>query len=224
MKHFLITVLLLPIILYSQENSTNSKVKLGFYALPEMNDLISNNALGNQLESKPKLGFSIGVNTEFALGKKVTLRTGLGYGFKNYSTIQSGLIFGDDIDPQIGYLSSSKMKQHVTFSELQVPINFLFKLSKHFFIATGVDVNIAIAGKSERQIIKDNGEKYWLSDKKFGPLVNFSPMLSVGYDFALSENTNLMIEPILKLYLREYIIPTTSLYNYGIRITYNFGI
>ena len=47
----------------------------------------------------PKMGVSAGLNVSFHLSNQISLRTGLGYGFKHFNHTQTGLIFGTDFNP-----------------------------------------------------------------------------------------------------------------------------
>jgi len=220
MKKILCLLLLLPNLLFSQESSSASKINLGVFVLPEMNHLYLYST--DWESSKAKLGFSAGVNVEFTLGNKVSLRAGLGYGFKRYIHILDDLVFGQDINPQQGTLSTSRLEQRVSFGEMQLPVIFQFKFSKHFFIAGGIEFNAAFANTSKREIKNDLGSIYALSDTQNKSSVNLAPSLSIGYVLPISNKSELVIEPMFKFYLLEYIFPSSNLYNYGIKFTYNF--
>lgn len=91
---------------FSQSDSSPThKINFGLSITPEFNNLIVGNPVGQE-SIKSKISFSVGINFEFYLTKKSSIRTGIGYGKKKYNHTQSGLAFGTDIDKYL--LASSK--------------------------------------------------------------------------------------------------------------------
>lgn len=218
MNKLFLTLLFLPFLSFAQEKSDDSKIGFGFYLLPEMNGLTTANPVGTETVGS-KLGGSAGLNLEFRLTQKIALRTGLGYGLKNYNHLHEGLIFNSDIDPQNGFQTESRMESSITYSELQVPLLFQYKLNSNVFFALGLELNTSFADKSERIIYYGNGDIEQLENTT-GTLLNFAPMLSIGF---IVPNSNFIIEPLFKYYIKEYLVPMSNQYNYGLKITYNLG-
>lgn len=218
MNKLFLTLLFLPLLSFSQEKNDDSKIDFGFYVLPEMNGLTTANPVGTET-AHSKFGFSAGLNLEIRLTPKISLRTGLGYGFKNYNHLHEGLIVNSDINPQNGIQSVSRIESSITHSELQLPLLFQYKLNPNVFYTLGLELNTSFADKSERMIYYGNGEIDQL-EPKTGALLNYAPTLSLGF---IVPDSNFIIEPFFKYNMKEYLIPMSNQYDYGLKITYNLG-
>ncbi len=214
MKNLLLSLLLIPFLSFSQED--NSKFSLGFLISPELNGLITKNPVGKETV-KEKMGFSLGLNLEFRFTKTIALRSGLGYGLARYSHFHEGLIFGTDINPQSGFISESKLESKISYSEVQLPVLLQVKFNPHFFTAVGFELNGAFADNSKRIIHLGNGTNTTLANKD-GVMMNYALMISFGF---IVPNTQLSIEPMLKYYFKEHIIPEAKHYTLGLKMTYN---
>jgi len=217
MNKLFFTILFLPLFSFAQEKDA-AKFDLGFYVLPEMNGLTTKNPGGTETVQS-KLGFSAGLNVEFRLTQKISLRTGIGYGLKNYNHSHTGLIFNSDVDPQ-GTTTESKMESSISYSEVQIPLLFQYKITPNVFFTLGLELNTSFADKSERTIYYGDGNVEQLENAD-GTTFNFSPTLSLGY---IVPNSQFMIEPMFKYDLKEYIVPMSNHYNYGLKIIYNIGL
>jgi hypothetical protein len=208
--------------IFSQSDElSNRKMNVGFSITPEFNSLIVGNLVGKE-NVTPKIGFSSGISFEFHVSERSTLRTGIAYGKKRYNHTHSKLIFGSDIDPQTGYISESKIESKVTFSELQIPLVYQYELNKNkFFVAGGIELIYPFSNNSERTIFYGNGFTENLS-KSTNNEINFAPVLSFGYLLPVSQKLKLSIEPMVKFYLKEYIITESNLYNLGLKTTLLF--
>lgn len=240
MKTKLITLLILShtAIAFSQSDITkinSTKVKIGLYILPEMNTLNfqeeAQEQIGNQLDiymqnSKSKIGISAGVNFEYHLTKKTSVRTGLGFGQKNYSHTKFGQPLGYSFtySPRWGYPYGYTIESNVKFSEFQVPFIFQHEIIENrFFIAAGIEINYQFSNNSLRIIYDPLGNTQKMVNLNENVL-NFAPTLSIGYKVNVSDKLSISIEPMLKYYLKEYIIINSHLYNYGLKTTFNFKI
>ena len=204
------------------ESSADRKVAYGLSITPEFNSLIAGNPVGQE-SVKSQLGFSAGFNVEFQLSKKSSIRTGIGYGLKNYEHTQSGLIFGSDINPVTGVVSESKLESKIAFSELQIPLIFKYEFKENkFFVTGGMEFIYPFANNSERVIYYGTGNTEKLSNSNNTKSVNLAPVISLGYNFTVSDKLSISIEPMFKYYLKEYIIIESNLYNYGLKTTLNF--
>jgi len=222
MKKLIQILLLAPFTIYSQEKTTVSKTNIGFSVTPEFNSLMTGNRV-EQENIKSKFGFSTALNLEFKLTPKTSIRTGVGYGKKKYDVIQSGLVFGSDINPQTGFSANeSKLESQVSFSEMQIPLIFNYELNNpEFFIAGGMEITYSFGNNSEKTIYYGSGDIEKLSSSNENGL-NFAPVLSVGYKVPVSDKASISIEPMFKYYLKEYISVYSHLYNVGLRTTFTF--
>ena len=114
-------MLLLPVLSLGQEKQENSKFDIGFYILPEINGLITGNPTGRETVSA-KFGGAAGLNLAYRFTSKLSLRTGLGFGVRNYEHVHEGLIFNSDISPNDGFISESSIVSSISYSEIQLPI------------------------------------------------------------------------------------------------------
>jgi len=212
---------------FSQSDSADRisahKINVGLSITPEFNNLTLNNPIGQET-MKSEIGFSAGINLEFHIAKNASIRTGFGYGKKNYNHTQNGLIFGTDIDPLAGVISESKIESKISFSEMQIPLLFQYELKENkFFIAGGIEITYPFSNNSERTIYYGNGNTEKITNSKTNSL-NFAPVLSIGYKLPVSKKSSVSVEPMFKYYLKEYVIIASHLYNYGLKVTFNFGM
>lgn len=197
------------------------KLNFGLSVIPELNQLIVGNPVGQE-SVKAKMGLSAGFTLEFRLSEKSFIRSGIGCGKKNYDHTHSGLIFGNDIDPQTGLISTSRVESNVSFFELQIPLIFHYYVKENtFFIGGGIEAIYPIVNNSVRTIYYGNGDVEILSNTTENG-INVAPVISFGYKQPLSDRLSLSIEPMFKYYLLEYIIGESNLYNLGLKTTLNF--
>jgi hypothetical protein len=219
MRFLTLIFILLQSLAFSQTESKNS---FGFYFQPELTGVFARKySSGGKDVVKKKLGVSVGFNFNRKLSEKVVFRTGIGYGFKNCESNQTGLIFGSDIDPQQGYISESRIEGKIQFHEIHLPLLFQFKIYKNFHINVGLELSKAFADNSSRTIFYGNGEIEKMSSNNV-LLFNGAPLLSVLYQIPLKNDAFVSIEPFCKLYARPYLFNDVGMYNFGLRL--NYGI
>jgi hypothetical protein len=207
--------------IFAQSNLSDRKIQFGFSLTPEFNDLKVSNLLGQESVA-PRIGVSTGLNVAFHLSNKISLRTGLGYGFKNYNHTQTGLIFSSDLNPITGVNTTSSIESKVSFRELQIPLVFQYELKENkFSISVGMEITQPITNQSERIVYYGNGTTDILPNPTQNGL-NFAPVLSLGYLLPLTDQLSISIEPMFKYYLKDYIISGSNLMNYGLRTTLHF--
>jgi hypothetical protein len=206
---------------FAQSTLSDRKIRFGFSLSPEFNDLKVGNVLGQESVA-PKMGLSAGLNVAFHLSNKISLRTGLGYGFKHYNHTHAGLIFGTDLNPITGVNTTTTVESKVGFSELQIPLVFQYELKENkIFIAGGMEITKPFANQSERTVYYGNGTTDVLSNPTQNGL-NFAPVFSIGYLLPVTDQLSISIEPMFKYYLKTYIIAGSNLFNYGLRTTIHF--
>jgi hypothetical protein len=206
---------------FAQSTLTVRKIQFGLSLSPEFNDLKVGNLVGQESVA-PKIGVSAGLNVAFHLSHQISLRTGLGYGFKHFNHTQTGLIFGTDLNPITGVNTTSTIESKVSFSEFQIPFVFQYELKENkILIAGGLECTRPFANQSERTVYYGNGTTEVLSNPTQNEL-NFAPVLSLGYLLPVTDQLSISIEPMFKYYLKTYIIAGSNLFNYGLRTTICF--
>lgn len=220
MRFLTLIFILFQTLAFSQ---TESKKSIGFYIQPHLTGVFThkNMPVGEDSVSK-KLGVAVGFNFNRKLSEKVVFRTGIGYGFINSVSNQTGLIFSTDIDPQQGYISESRIEGKIQFHEVHIPVSFQFKIYKNFHINVGLEISKAFADNSSRTIYYGNGDVEKMETNNV-LLFNGAPLLSVLYQFPLKNQAFVSIEPYCKLYARPYLFNDVGMYNFGLRLNYGFS-
>jgi len=176
----------------------------------------------DSIEILPKAGFSAGLNLEFSLTPKLSLRTGLGYGQKNLGINHNGLIFNSDLDLTgggMGTTSRAELRYH--YNEIQLPVLFQYEMIEdRFFVSAGTELIYAMPGNSERTIYYGNGtvEKSHIESYD---RVNVCVSISSGYKFHFAGNLNLTVEPMFRYCLIPYPINDGVVYSFGLKTTLN---
>jgi len=201
---------------------TESKNAFELYFQPDLTGVFARKypTGGKDIVNK-KPGVSVGFSYNRKMSEKVFFRIGIGYGFKNCFSKQTGFIFGSDIDPQQGVISESRIESKIQFQEIQLPVSFQFKILNNFYFNVGLELSKAFADNSTRTLIYGNGDMEKLSSTNV-LLFNGAPTLSVSYKIPLKNQTFLNIEPYYKLYARPYLFNDVGMYNFGLRL--GFGI
>lgn len=206
---------------FAQSTLSDRKIQFGFSLTPEFNNLKLSNVLGQESVS-PKMGLSAGLNVAFHLSNKISLRTGLGYGFKNYNHTHAGLIFGTDLNPTTGVNTTTTVESKISFRELQIPLVFQYELKENkFSVSVGMEITKPFANQSERIVYYGNGTTDILPNPTQNGL-NFAPVLSLGYLHPVTDQLCISIEPMIKYYLKTYIVAGSNLVNYGLRTSIHF--
>ena len=221
MKRILPAFLFIPFFSFSQAETGTTRWNAGLFVLPEINALAVQSMAGTQTVD-PGFGFSAGLALEFEVSDQLSLRSGLGYGLKKYNHLHEGLIFNSDIDPQQGVVSESRLESEIAFSEIQLPFLIQYRPVPRFFVAGGVEFNAPFADRSHRIIYYGNGDVEELNNENI-PVINYGPLISFGYRQPFGDHSSLLIEPMVKYYINEYLVPQSRLSNYGLRLTYLFG-
>ena len=207
--------------IFAQSNLSDRKIYYGFSLCPELNYLKMGNLVGQESVA-PRIGVSAALNVAFHFSNKISLRTGLGYGFKNYNHTHAGLIFGTDLNPTTGVNTTTTVESKITFSEFQIPLVFQYELKENrFFIAGGMEITKPFANQSERIVYYGNGTTDFLPNPTQNDL-NFAPVLSLGYLLPVTDQLCISIEPMFKYYLKTYIVAGSNLFNYGLKTTIHF--
>lgn len=120
-------------------DGSEHRIKFGLAITPEYNNLRVKNLVGQESVAT-KIGFSTSLQVEFCLTNSISLRSGFGYGLKNYYHTHSGLIFGTDLNPVTGVNTTTTVESEVSFSEFQIPLIFQYELKENkLFISGGME-------------------------------------------------------------------------------------
>ena len=209
-------LLLYPKVIFAQENKPNNKFTFDISVTPELNVLLVDERL--QQRSKTRFGLSSSFNLKYRLSKNWIFRTGVGYGIKRYDYIKDDFKFAI-LDPVKGFISTSEIVTKFSFAEFQLPIMFQMDIADHkYFISSGIELIRFLKNTSKSTLYHDNGDREELSDISNKAMSNFAVVLGLGYNLKIPNTFKASIEPILKLYYKEYIIEHSQLCNLGLRI------
>lgn len=209
MKHLLILfITILSLNASGQTSEQITKISIGFTLSPDYsfrtiksND--DNSTTRQTIKDRndreiAKFGYSTGLNITFHFSNHIGLETGVQYANKGYKTKEMDLIF-EQPDP------SPPKKATIVYSYqyLGIPIiaRFTFGKSKiRFTSGAGIMTNFLINTKNTAHYKYANGktekksETYAADFKK----VNFSPLLSLGVDYKISDKIHVSAEPTFK--------------------------
>ncbi|TNF50358.1 MAG: PorT family protein [Bacteroidetes bacterium] len=216
MKNLIFMIAMLPVFGIAQKYSSNQK--LSVYLTPEINGLmISSSDLtqGYDLSSKSKSGFSLGIDMERKLADKLSLRTGLGYGYKrcfheigNWETLY---------DPKVGVLDAIQQTDF-ELHEVQVPISVKYDLFDRWYVSAGIETNYIFYNSSNEITIASDGHRENFKSH-LDVRVNIAPMISLGYYIP---KIKLSVEPQFNYYLFRNLTFQSNFYRFGMKMSYHF--
>ena len=214
MKLVVSLLFLIPTSLFAQQNG--GEWHFGISGGPETSAI----TIQNEFESTvAEYGFFGGLSIGFNLATSFTWQTGIYYGVKNINYTQGGLIFDADIDPEAGVTGNSERHTNMTLTEIEIPLQIKYFFYKSFYARTGLGLNFLNERAVENRVDHSDGTTTALaSDPRSS--VNTSAIIGMGYMQPIGEKFNFNIEPYIKYYFRDNIIPTTHLYNIGLKATF----
>ncbi len=196
------------------------RFQTGVYLSYEVSGLIVRSDV-YETKTTPKSGFSMGVLGAYQFNERNSIHLGLGYGFKRYFIKQDGVTFGSDIDPQMGFVSSSTLTTDVRFKELQIPVLFKHEFKENnWFITGGLEFLFLHANKMEQKI--ENNDFFTSTTNQKSVFYNVTPVIGAGYQFRLSNQLQASVEPTLKMYIFEHMVSNSSILQGGLRMTVFF--
>jgi len=221
MRNFIVACCFLPILLNAQVPKVKSKPVRSIYLLP---NLMSLNYTMTDIQQAwaPKAGISVGLQVKLKIVNDFFLRTGLGYGFKGYRNMETGLRFGSTINPMTWVVSESKIETKGVFHELQLPLALQYDFKEdRFFIAVGADFVAQMGHTAKTQYLYGDGTKDFSSFENKSQL-NIASTLSMGYAMPLNQHYTLSIAPTFSYYVKEWILHDSQMYNYGIKLLLDY--
>ncbi|NOQ73687.1 MAG: outer membrane beta-barrel protein [Crocinitomix sp.] len=211
MKNIIALLFLFPLSLVAQQNG--GEWHLGISGGPEVSAMTIQNV---DESSTAKYGFTSGLTIAYNINPKLTWQSGISFGIKNINHTQSGLTFGSDIDPTTGFTGSSVLTRKIQLSDVEIPVQMKYFFFKQFYARTGVGINFLNEKSVEGKINHSDGTISELLIKSLDSYINYSATLGFGYMQPIGDKLNFNIEPFIKYYLRDNIIPITHLYNIGL--------
>ena len=210
MKKLVTLLFLIPLTLLAQQNAP--EWHLGISIKPEVSAMTIHD---KDESSKAEYGFTGGLTLGYNIAPSLTFETGIYYGIKNISHSQGGLIFGSDIDPQAGVLGTSELIREVQLNDIEIPIQAKYFFFKQLYFRSGLGINLLSERSFENRINHSDGTTTTIvSDPE--SYLNYSATIGIGYMQPIGEKMNFNIEPFIKYYFRDNIIPITHLYNIGL--------
>lgn len=181
----------------------------------------------NQIEI-PKFGYTLGVNIETKLTDKLFLETGIAYSNKGYRTKKLELF---------GFGSNSTKSTHIrgvySHHYIEVPLLFNYSVGEKkikFTSSIGLGVNYLVTSLLKKTIYYEDGSKESETNLMDDDLVkynnlNLSPLLGIGMEYQITNNSKIKILPIFSYGLLKIIdAPISSnLWSTGIQLGYYFG-
>ena len=193
-------------------------------------------ALRNKSE-KYKIGYSAGVNLSYNFSKHFGVEAGLQYANIGYSGGAFDYVFGDQVASRNGAVYSSglydlpyvsKIVRHHTFLDLPIRAILYFGKNKIRFVA-GMGAALSFAIKESRTVIFE-GNSSLKKQQQATPYdynaFNFSPIVSAGIDYRLTNKWSLKLEPTFRYGLMKIIdMPVTAyLWTCGLNMSCSFAI
>lgn len=173
----------------------------------------------------PSFGYSAGLNFYYQINRLISIETGIQYSRRGYQTIPLPTIYNFDYDPAIA-------TSYIYFTYLDFPlrVNYTFLKSKFQIIAsTGVVFNYL--QQVSYKTVPENPTSIFpiqirVSQYPYNK-INYSPIVSLGLKYNISNRINLRAEPIFRYGLlntdsKSYAF--THLWTAGLNLSLNFGL
>ena len=230
-KIFLI-LLIIPAFAFSQVKSTIdfvSGIEYSYRILKTTNDeLITNVILDNREGETGKINFRLGFNFNQRLSEKIFLKSGVrlaSVGYKGEK--RTGLIWGSEIDPNLGYQLDPNLPHESQFIHdywfIEIPIIGRYEFNNRKitpFIEAGISPNVYITSKTKiKTDISSNVEFYDETKLNFNRM-HLAVNLSFGLNYQLSPKWILFGQPVFRYHFTKLVEAPIKeyLYNYGIEL------
>ncbi len=221
MKQYLILLTaLLSINVFAQEAKRKNTIGIGFFVAPEVNGVFLKGKISGQ-SIQPGIGFSGGLDASFAFGEHLLLRTGIGYGYRQFDYVLEDLIFSTTI---LNNEPPSTARYEMAFHEIQIPVLVHYKFSIPLFIGGGVELPLTFKAPSYRTLNEIPSEGYTTTRYDFTTPLNAVIQLSIGYQFQFKEKYYLMVEPVFRHYLRSFSVPNGNFYSAGLKMSFRMNV
>lgn len=191
----------------AEEEVTEQKFHFGAYAGINATSGKAKDAIFTQngITSKivPGYGFDLGLIGQYALSKILSLELAPGYSQQSLSVEVDGIVFGSDIDPVLGIISSSSLTSNLTMNSINLPFYARFQvLDERLSIFSGAEYHFIFNGNSETKTILGNGT-VTTSGGGYLASSNASIPLGLGWKFKLKNDLSLGFD----LKANYYVLP-----------------
>ena len=196
--NYLILVLLTLIAQQLSSQESEKRNHFGFGITPQLGVIEQHNE--GQYESKPQLSITIDANVIRKLSDRVELHAGLGLQKAKLSQRDYSPLFPSDHDGMGGAdFKKSYYEIPVDYVAIGIPVSFQFKFSdrpSYFFLNVGLQVRQVLHSKENFQLIESGLVTHQLDYEDLNinlRKTQFFTMGTVGYKFALKENSSVSI-------------------------------
>lgn len=205
-----IIFILSTVFCFGQSDSTSSKreIRVMIISSPDYTYRLSTPKVPNESD-KPALRYRLGVDIEYELRKKLFLKSGVRYVCSGYLYVPpdwSKLTFGDFIDIRTNLVYDPWNEEIATFNqndfyyhEIEIPLAI-----KYYPLKTGFNINAGISCQylfnTTETIPLKSGQTTTLANHNFTKYI-LSTNLGIGYDFLISSEFILSLNPVFRLNL-----------------------
>jgi hypothetical protein len=170
--------------------------------------------------------FGVSVDGVFSLTKKLDLSIGLGVNTLYFKQRINGLTWGSDLDPQIGFRSSTTYYDSKLL-EINLPINVIYGLKNNQSIEFGLTTSTRLNKKSEFYTIRDDDNLKTVVSENSEILVrnvNFS--VSTGYNvkFKVKDKMNFVLQPYAAIHVLGDELKLFYVSNYFYQLGLKLGV
>jgi Outer membrane protein beta-barrel domain len=159
----------------------------------------------NNIE-EPRFAYGANITCGYAISPRFAIEGGLGYSVLGYQSRYGNLVFGDQIDPDRGFIYTTNdegiigatVRYHFQYAEL--PLRGLLTLGTgRLRSITGLGLTTSFLMKSSSTLILEHLDGS--SDRKVGEdidtyqTVGLFPTVSTGVSYALNDRLELRFEP-----------------------------
>ncbi|MBL4754168.1 MAG: outer membrane beta-barrel protein [Flavobacteriales bacterium] len=201
------------------DSASNSSLEIVINAYPVFNSLVADQQFKSEIDVNGAFGF--GSDVSLALNKGPwRIELGIGYGNIKLGHKQRGLIFGSDIDPSIGIISTSTIDYDIDIGVLSVPFEVgytLFRESFGLVVSPGLSWNYVLANNSNVIINYGNGQSAPSNSTLDLGTSMIAVTLGAGKQFSLKDRLNLVIEPKMNYYLRDHFVSNSKILSFALQ-------
>lgn len=150
-----------------------------------------------------KFGYSFGFHMRYNKTRHLSFEGGIQYANKGYATKKMDLIFGDLIDNRYGFVYSSNQVVAVslnfiyTYVYLDVPLRVIYAFGNqrfNYLMSVGCTPNVLMKTTTSSLF----GDTKRTTTESGYNVFNFSPTISVGANYRISNKLDLRVEPTVR--------------------------
>ncbi len=201
-KYIVILCLILSTPLFAQKEG---RFQVGLNLTPNLNfkkiDVSGDAAV-------PRAGLSFGANASYYFKPNLSLETGINMAFRNYrvnNTIELADIYREQVEIPV----PDKIKYFEKFQFLEAPVTLNY-FSNHkkirLITSLGISTNFFLNYRIREQYFFPDRMEEVRPDYNYAALnkrVTFSPLVSVGIDYKISNNLSFRIQPTARFNIQE---------------------